>query len=218
MENNQKKIILLQDLGMLFLNENSNRKIRYGLYQCFCGKEFKTQVQNIKLGNTKSCGCLRLKGSHKTHNLTHHKIYNVWRQMIDRCSKPNHISYKNYGARGITVCERWLSVANFIEDMFPSFKDGLSLDRINPNGNYELSNCRWATKNVQARNTRLIYASNTSGYRGVSWQETAKKWKTSIVVKSKYIYLGLFTNVIDSAKAYDNYIIENNLEHTKNFS
>lgn len=218
MENNQKEIILLEDLGMKHISETSKHKKRYGLYKCFCGKEFVNISQCVKDKSVKSCGCLRIKGGHRTHNLTHHKIYNVWRQMVDRCSKPKHISYKNYGARGIKVCERWNDVSNFIEDMFPSFKDGLSLDRINPNGNYELSNCRWATKNVQSRNTRLIYASNTSGYRGVSWQETAKKWKTSIVVKSKYIYLGLFTNVIDSAKAYDNYIIENNLEHTKNFS
>lgn len=208
-------LILLDDLGMLYPNENSNQKRRYGLYKCFCGNEFKTQIEGVKNKRTKSCGCYGKKIK-TTHGFKGHELYTVWCNMKSRCNNKNSKYYSNYGGRGIEVCERWLDIKNFIEDMYPSFEQGLSLDRMDVDGNYSKENCRWATRNIQQRNTRKICSKNTSGYRGVTFDKKTNKWKTQIVVNGKIIYLGYFIDKTDAAKAYDKYVIDNNLEHTIN--
>jgi len=94
-------------------------------------------------------------GNASRHGYTGTSEYDAWRHMIQRCHNPNDISWKNYGGRGISVCERWRhSFDNFIEDIGPkpSFKH--TLDRINNDGNYEPTNCRWATRQEQVANTR----------------------------------------------------------------
>lgn len=90
-----------------------------------------------------------------------HPLYLKWCAMKRRCFNKNEKCYKNWGGRGITVCEKWLSFENFARDMGPSFKPGLSLDRIDVNGNYEPNNCRWVTlaeqnRNKRSTNTRLV--------------------------------------------------------------
>jgi len=212
MENNQKELILLKDLGMSYPNQKSKRKRRYGLFKCFCGNEFKATSQHIKSGHTKSCGCLNIK-----HNFTNHKLYNTWYLMIYRCTNPKSKNYKNYGDRGITVCERWNNFISFLQDMENSYKDNLTLDRIDVNGNYEPLNCRWANKTTQNRNTRILQTNNTSGYRGVYFNKKSNSWKSQISINNRQRSLGYFKTALDGAKAYDNYIIKHNLEHTKNF-
>ena len=153
----------------------------------------------------------------KSHGLTTHRLYQTWTGMMARCYNINTNNYINYGGSGIRVCERWHNVANFIEDMFPSFIEGFTLDRINVEGNYEMENCRWTDKSTQTQNTRKIRSTNTSGYRGVSWDKKYNKWKVEISVNNKKKHLGYFTNPADGARAYDQYVIDNNLSHTKNF-
>ena len=114
--NNRKEIILLKDLGMRFATEKSKKKYRFGLYLCTCGKEFQANTTDLKRGYIKSCGCLRT-----THNLSSHRLYNTWKDMIRRCTNSKHIDYPYYGESGIKVCDRWLDVKNFIEDMYPTF-------------------------------------------------------------------------------------------------
>lgn len=92
-------------------------------------------------------------GSFK-HGLWKHPLYRVWLSMKTRCLNPNYSRYHYYGGRGIRICERWLDVKVFIEDMLPSWQEGLQLDRIDVNGNYEPSNCRWATRSQNTKNTR----------------------------------------------------------------
>lgn len=89
-----------------------------------------------------------------SHLMTKTKIYSTWRDMKRRCLNPNIRSFKNYGGRGIQVCEKWLKFEGFYEDMGFSWKEGLTLDRINVDGNYCKENCRWADRKQQAQNRR----------------------------------------------------------------
>ena len=149
-----------------------------------------------------------------THGLYGHPIYNIWSGMTNRANNSNHHAYKNYGGRGISICDRWNNIENFIADMYPSYKNGLSIDRIDNDKGYFKDNCRWVTCDIQARNTRVLRTDNTSGYRGVSMQRG--KWLAQIYVNSKPIRIGTHINKIDAAKAYNKYVTDNNLEHTLN--
>ena len=208
-----KKPILIKDLGMRYPTESSKQKKRYGLYQCqYCREEFEAQTQRIKNGNTKSCGC-QSKGHNNPHGLTQHRLYSTWNNMVNRCNNSKITHYKDYGERGIKVCDRWLRVENFIEDMYPSYQEGLTLDRIDVNGNYEPDNCRWATLNTQARNTRKIMSTNKSGFRGVSGCVRDTVWRCSLTLDSKQIHLGYYQTALEAGKAYERYVRLNNLEH-----
>ena len=216
-ENQNKNLVLIKDLGIIFPTKNSKFKCRYGLYMCYCGKEFISRFSRVKNGHTKSCGCYKAEIK-TTHGLAKHRLYKAWNDMKTRCINANSKSYKDYGGRGIKVCDRWHDVRNFIEDMYPSFKEGLMLDRINNNGNYEPSNCRWTTMTVQGRNTRILYAHNTSGYRGVGFKTGTSRYFARIKVNGKNIHIGYGSSALECAKLYDQYVINNNLEHTRNFS
>lgn len=219
------ELILLKDLGMQYTSDTKKYKARFGLYRCYCGKEFKSMTNAIKRGNQKSCGCLKKdriaqynQDIKTTHGLSNHKLYGIWSGMLKRCTNPNAENYKYYGGRGISISDEWLKVENFINDMFPSFVDGLTLDRIDNNKGYSKENCRWATKTTQSQNTKKLIGTNKSGFRGVCFEKSSKKWKSQISVNSKKIHLGYFDNAYDGALAYDNYVALHNLEHTKNFT
>lgn len=220
LENQENKLVLLEDLGMSYPNENSNHKKRYGIYKCFCGNEFRASVENVKANHTKSCGCYAkelIAKLNKTHGLTNHRLYYVWDAMINRCHNSSNKAYKDYGARGIIVCKEWHDVKNFINDMYPSYEEGLTLDRKDNNLGYSPENCRWVTRSVQVRNTRRIGSTNTSGYRGVCLKKSRNIFMAYITINNKLIHLGYFKTAIEAAKARDKYIDDNNLEHTKNF-
>lgn len=137
------------------------RKQRAWRCKCICGCEITLPGAYLRTGDTKSCGCLRrdyqLNGS-VTHGHNRNNkpspTYNTWRAMKERCRLPSHPQYKNYGGRGVSVCERWaVNFRAFLADMGER-PAGCTLDRVNPDGNYEPSNCRWATPAEQTRNRR----------------------------------------------------------------
>lgn len=137
-----------------------NRGGALWLLKCDCGQEHETFANWVRTGKTKSCGCLRLENTKRmgastaTHGMTGTPTHVSWERMHSRCNNPNSDRYYDYGGRGIRVCDRWRKFENFFSDMGERPSLDYSLDRINNAGNYEPSNCRWATAKEQALNRR----------------------------------------------------------------
>lgn len=140
--------------------ENTRQATRCWVCRCECGREHLVRTAALRRGAVRSCGCLQRKlmgDRQRTHGLSHLPEYQTYSSMMDRCYNPDNSSFENYGGRGVRVCERWLdSVANFIADMGQKPSKHHSLDRIDCNGHYEPSNCRWALPEDQARNRRNV--------------------------------------------------------------
>lgn len=128
------------------------------LCQCSCGNEKTVPQRALMKAETKSCGCLKpdvLKTLHRTHGMTRTRVHRIWVAMRQRCYNKNILRYPDYGGRGIQVCEAWrTSFEAFFADMGQPPTDDHSIDRIDNDGDYEPSNCRWATTLEQRHNQR----------------------------------------------------------------
>lgn len=142
----------------------SKNKTRHWKCLCDCGNYSYPSSNSLSMGHTKSCGCLNYEPTSTTHGLSKKTpLYFVWKELRHRCSNPKHKSYKDYGARGILVCKEWEDFKVFYdwaiesgykEETLSNGKNKLTIDRIDVNGNYEPSNCRFITNKEQARNKR----------------------------------------------------------------
>lgn len=158
-----EKVEVVAFAGTNFLP--SSGKERMWKCRCECGKEFTASGRNLRQNRYVSCGCEKSKKLTKT-NLTHggsvhgkeERLYHVWKAMRKRCSNPNDSHYNRYGGRGISVCSEWSDYGVFRDWAYangydPSAKKGdCTIDRVDNNGNYEPSNCRWVDMSVQAQN------------------------------------------------------------------
>ena len=214
------KLKLIKDLGMKpiggFRSDNGKpRTARFVLIECNCGNQFETRLDNATtIESCKSCACSK---ANLKHGDSRTKLYNLWQKIHHRCNvtQENTQIYKSY--RHINVCKEWDTYEvfkNWAEST--GYQEGLEIDRINNDKDYSPSNCRWTNRKVQGRNTRQLFSHNKSGYRGVCYDINRKKWKAYIKVNNKKIELGRFTTKLDAAKAYDTYVVLNNLEHTIN--
>jgi hypothetical protein len=156
---------------------NPTRNTTRWVCKCSCGTERSVSTGMLMAGESKSCGCKKAKDAAARmtrHGMSGSKFHNIWMGMIKRCSNPNEPLYKYYGARGIIVCERWLTFENFRDDMLEGYAPHLSLERKDNDGPYDPSNVKWATDVEQARNKRNTAWLETPWGR-ISLAEAAEK-------------------------------------------
>jgi len=141
----------------------------------------------------------------KNHGYHKDSIYRRWKDMRRRVYDENNKGYEYYGSRGIVICNEWRNdpVAFIDWALKNGYKEGLYIDRINNNGDYEPNNCRFVTPSQSSYNTRLLRKDNTSGYRGVSFNKIMKKWYSRISIKNERRHLGCFNSKIQAALRYD---------------
>ena len=168
--------------------------------KCICGNEKVLTTGNLNRGDHVSCGCM--KGGHKKHGYAYSSTYKVWRLMKNRCFNSSDPYYHNYGGRGITVCERWLTFENFLNDM-GNKPDKKTLDRIENDGNYEPLNCKWSDWQDQCFNTRA---------KGYTWSEKHGKWIAQIMLDGVHHYLGLFDS---KEEAHSTYLTAKEMYHQR---
>lgn len=133
-------------------HDNQGRRTRWDCV-CDCGNEKTVKSTNLISGNTKSCGCGE-EANRITHGDSKSKLYHRWEKMIERTCNPRKNNYHNYGGRGIGVCDRWKSYENFKEDMGPTFREELWLERVNNEQGYSPDNCIWVSPSVNLLNKR----------------------------------------------------------------
>ena len=214
---------LITDLGVCTVNPGTLRALKnrksFGLYECpVCLKHFAAASGNVNAGKVNQCKSCATTHKNYKHGSTKRgqvtPLYRRWLGMRNRCNNPNDTHYHRYGGRGITVCKEWDDFSVFEAwALNAGYCQELSLDRIDVDGNYCPDNCRYVSANIQAANVNKR-PNNTSGYKGVSLQNG--KWQASIAYENARQYLGIFTTPQEAAKAYNRYVLDNNLPHPIN--
>lgn len=151
---------------------------------------------------------------HQMHGLRKHHLYSIWSSMKGRCSNKNASGYKNYGGRGLEVCEEWQNDFKSFYDFCQSngWDPNLQIDRIDNDKGYFPDNCRFITSRNNTLN-RGLFRTNKSGYTGIFYYDRIMKWTSNIRVKGKRIYLGSHATIKSAVESRNNYIINNELDH-----
>ena len=160
------------------------------LCKCECGNEKVISCGHLKSGASQSCGCVRIertKQANTRHSMTDTRLYRAWHHIKNRCTNPNVDGYKDYGGRGIKMCDEWQDFINFKEwALNNGYTDTLTIERIDVNGNYEPSNCKWATMKEQQNNKRNNHLVT---YKGIT--KTIAEWSEEKGIKYGTLYARL---------------------------
>lgn len=187
---------------LIAIKRVENNSINRPVWECLCDCGNTKNVHSAYLlrGSCTSCGCYRIevnKTKCRTHGLSKTPLYNIWFNIVSRCTNEKDTAYANYGARGITICEDWLDFLNFRRDVGDRPTKEHSLDRIDNDKGYEINNVRWTTRVVQSRNQRLR-KDNKFGVRGIR-QLNCGNYFVQISVAGKKKTLGSF-KTLEEAK------------------
>lgn len=182
-----------------FVSKSGKHRTRW-LCQCDCGNTVIIYSDNLKRGKSTSCGCYRNECTRKrsiTHGETKTKLYGVWSSIKSRCYNSNTTAFKDYGGRGIIMCDDWKDSFEIFKDWAykNGYRDGLSIDRINNNSGYNPDNCRWVVSDVQANNRRN---NNSITFNGET--HTVTEWAKIMNKNPKTIFSRIYTgwNPIDA--------------------
>ena len=194
----------------------------YVLCKCDCGKEKEIRLDGVISGKIESCNCFqktKVSECNTTHGLSGHPLHKTWRNIKGRCYNPKSHGFEHWGGRGIIICDEWLNEFKLFYDwcIGNGWKKGLSIDRINNNGNYEPLNCRIVTHQENNCNTRLINVANNSGYRGVCYDKRVGFYRGYVNYKKKRIFDSNFSTAKQAAIARDIFCIKNNIPLPLNF-
>jgi len=166
--------------------QNDRHGKTHFLCKCKCGTVKSVSSTYLRSGRTKSCGCL-MGSRRETYGRSRSPEYRAWSRLQRRCNNPKDEKYKDYGGRGISVCDRWVdNFNNFFMDMGPRPSNNHSIDRIDNDGNYCKENCRWATDEQQRANKRINYNAVLYTYKGRKM--SIRKWSKFLNINYQTLY------------------------------
>ena len=203
-----------QKFGMLTAIErvgSSNHGTALWRCVCECGKETIVRTYALTCHHQNSCGCTRAEKCRKVNGIPHPKLSKIRIQMIRRCYDSKQSSYKYYGAKGLKVCDEWLNPITGHDDFIiwalnNGYEEGLTIDRIDVDGDYCPENCRWVNRSVQSFNRHI--KKSRLGIRGVQYVPRLKKYRARISINNKRVFLGYFLTVEEAIAARERAEIE----------
>lgn len=196
------KLVVMEEAEPIY--SKTGKMIRRWKCKCDCGNTTIVRHGDLRNGSTASCGCYNYEKESvvKTHGYSHTKLGRVFDGMKQRCNNPNNKNYEKYGGRGIRICTEWLNDPKIFFDwaIKNGYKEGLSIDRINVNGNYEPDNCRWTDSETQCLNQR-IRKDNKTGYKGIYYSKGV--YRVQIRRNKKRYYFGSYKTLPEAVKALE---------------
>lgn len=196
------KLVVMEEAESIY--SKTGKMIRRWKCKCDCGNITIVRHGDLRNGSTVSCGCYNYEkeSAAKTQGYSRTKLGNVFEGMKQRCNNPKNKNYEQYGGRGIKICTEWLNDPKKFFDwaIKNGYKEGLSIDRIDVNGNYEPDNCRWADNEAQCLNQRLR-KDNKTGHKGIYYSEGV--YRVQIRRNKKRYYFGSYKTLPEAVKVLE---------------